>query len=506
MNVAVSLLEYLKKYDNAELKGLGGFKVKYTSAFHSFVNNTITPPARELMFSEDTSGDLSFVRYMADTEFISEETANTWISQFANGVVEKLNSFGTYRLGDLGVLNKDNEGRISFIPNTGLNLLEDGFAFTTLKDVKTFDKDGYIEPIRTREEIVEEEIIEELEETAQEPLIEQEEIISLKVKQPVDTPMIDLKDDDEEDLDEDDIETIDEEDSEERIFEEESKSLDIEFEESQDEIEERDEEEREESVSTHQDIEIESVEEQDEKISEYVSNIQKKKKVKVVGRKQKVWKRIFMIVFILIILMLGVLFAHYMCWLQGIEKLEPLNNKLEKIIGPKCKSDVEHVEDITPADLPEDNILLDEAEDDYELEDIEEAIEEEVEEPVVQTPKSAAKPAPKRSAKPKISGERDVPPTPTAEIDYTTPILIQEMSRRGFDVIGGTFSQRSNAEQTAREARSMGYDSYILQREKDGKPIYYVSYGSRDTYGAANNFMKQISNKTGSKDFYIISR
>ena len=73
------------------------------------------------------------------------------------------------------------------------------------------------------------------------------------------------------------------------------------------------------------------------------------------------------------------------------------------------------------------------------------------------------------------------------------------------DVIGGVYKDRANAEKKARKAKSLGYDSYIINRVKAGEQVYYVSYGSRRTLKEANDLAAKIKEKIGG-DFYVISR
>jgi Uncharacterized protein conserved in bacteria len=238
---------------------------------------------------------------------------------------------------------------------------------------------------------------------------------------------------------------------------------------------------------------------------------------KMPKRAKRFWKVISVIIFVLLLLCAFVIFAHYMCWLKKCPQCKTLSAKLNTFIVPKCDR-------VAPAKT----VVV------SPTQTATETSMEEVVTPTTQTPKeytvapvskekpakakadkqeknvktkseaktTKAKTTKKTAKKAKVSGEKDNPPQPTAEIDYTTPIMMQSVSRLGFDVVGSTATNRSTAEQAARVARSQGYDSYIIS--KNGK--YYVSYGSRRTSGEANIFMKQISKKSGDRGFYIISR
>ena len=195
--------------------------------------------------------------------------------------------------------------------------------------------------------------------------------------------------------------------------------------------------------------------------------------------------------------------AHYMCWTKNIKQLDPLTEKLNNYITPKCEEVKKTI--VIPVQTPTTQV---------EETPIEEELSSEIT-PVdetkaeVQATKKPTQPKKEVVAKPKPlkpTGEKDNPPKPTAEIDYSKPVTMQPVSRLGFDVVGGTFENLTNAQQAARKARSLGYDSYIVSKSQDEKTKYYVSYGSRRTMSEANSFMNTIVKKHGSSGFYIISR
>ena len=93
----------------------------------------------------------------------------------------------------------------------------------------------------------------------------------------------------------------------------------------------------------------------------------------------------------------------------------------------------------------------------------------------------------------------------TESVDNNSPVVVQNYSRMGFDVIGGSFSDKKNAERLARKAKSLGYDSYVLSKVKSGSPIFYVSYGSRRTLKEANDLMAKMIERLGG-EYYVISR
>jgi len=517
MNVSANLLEYLKKNDSAELIGIGTFRVSYTHASMSPITNTLTPPSRSITFVNELNDDLSFVQSMAKNEFISVDTAIKWVKQYSDSVKERIELSNICKLGDLGTLSKGIGKGYTFVPQEGLNLLDSAFAFSTLKSVKTFDQGDYIQPIITKEPIVEEPIIEH------------------KVEEPIQRVVlgtssnVDIKTDEEININEQNRErTFEKEENNEvnnSLNIEQTESKDIVFEErkaierdpSQFEQAQKEVEERLKKDGEKDDYEDEGKDEFDYKNSkkfrkEAKAIKEKNKKEKKAKRKRNrvLWKVLFIIVLLALLSFGALVFAHYMCWLKGNKTLEPITLRLNNFIIPKCDRVAEKTV-IIPVATPTVQVV--------------ETPTTEIETPTTEAPevkltaeqkekqkiaahdrKIAKEKAKKEADKLKPTGEKDNPPVPTAQIDYTTPITVQSVSRLGFDVVGGTFGDISNAQQASRKARSMGYDSYIVSKIKNDKPIYYVSYGSRRSMKEASDFMKKISKRSGDSGFYIISR
>ncbi len=523
MNVSANLLEYLKKNDSAELIGIGTFRVSYTHASMSPITNTLTPPSRSITFVNELNDDLSFVQSMAKNEFISVDTAIKWIQQYSDSVKERIELSNTCKLGDLGTLSKGIGKGYAFVPQEGLNLLDSAFAFSTLKSVKTFDQGDYIQPIITKEPIVEEPITEhKVEEPIQRVVIGTSSNVDIKTDE-----VININDrnqervfEKEENNEVDNSLNIEQTEAKNIVFEErEAIERDpFTFEQAQKEVEKR---------LKHQRKEEEKEENEGEEKDEFDYKNSKKfrKEAKVIKEKRKrekkinrkrnrvLWTVLFSIVLLVLLAFGALVFAHYMCWLKGNKTLEPITLRLNNFITPKCDRVAEKTIIIPIVVTPTVQVV--------------ETPTTEIETPTTEAPapevkltaeqkekqkiaahdrKKAKEKAKKEADKLKPTGEKDNPPAPTAEIDYTTPITMQSVSRLGFDVVGGTFGDLSNAQQASRKARSMGYDSYIISKIKNDKPIYYVSYGSRRSMNEASNFMKKISKSSGGSGFYIISR
>ena len=518
MNVSANLLEYLKKNDSAELIGIGTFRVLYTHASMSPITNTLTPPSRTITFVNELNDDLSFVKEMAKNEFISVETAMKWIQQYSDSVKERIESSNVCKLGDLGTLSKGISKGYSFTPKEGQNLLDTAFAFSTLKSVKTFDQEDFIKPIITKEPSVEEPIEEEKKiENIEKVVVGTYSNIEEKTNNEINS--FEEKEKSEQSHIQESGNSLNlEQIQEKEIVFEERKAIERDehkIKEAQEEVEKRLKELKDNDEENKDEFDFTNSEQYKKDIKEIK---EKKKKEKKQNRKRnkKIWKALFIIVLIILFAFGGLVFAHYMCWLKNIKQLEPITLRLNNFITPKCdkqsqkaivvpvaKPKVQVVETPTteietpttqavePAPVAEVKLTAQQKE--------KQKIE-------AQKKKIAKEKAKKEAAKLKPTGEKDNPPAPTAEIDYSTPITVQQVSRLGFDVVGGTFADKANAQQASRKARSLGYDSYIISKFKDNKPIYYVSYGSRRSMKEASDFMKKISQRSGDSGFYIISR
>ena len=498
MNVSSNLLEYLKKNDSAELIGIGTFRVQYTSASISPITNTLTPPCRSVIFTNDTNNDLGFAEDMAKKEFISLETAIKWISQYSDSLKERIELTGSCKMGDLGTISKGQNNKLIFSPIEGLNLLDSAFAFSTIKSVKTFNQGDYIKPIVTKEPIKEEIPFEE-----KKPI--EKEIIEINVKSQSKEILAGEEIKEAAERWEKEVNEVEElEEKVEILSVKEQETKEIVFNQSA----------TEDNPEINQEVNDECYDKSDCSNLNYKNSEEFLKKEKKRNKKEKrqrkerrkrnriIWAVLFSIILLGLLAFGSLVLAHYMCWIKGNKQLKPITNKLSVYITPKCNK-TESKTITVPVSSPTIEIVP----------QVETSTETVVEEKVVEENKTKAikqKPLTKKTTPKeevlKPTGEKDNPPTPTAEIDYSTPILIQPVSRLGFDVVGGTYENLSNAQQTARKARSLGYDSYIITKKADEKTKYYVSYGSRRTMREANTFLTNIGQKHGSAGFYIISR
>ena len=496
MNVAVNLYEFLKENDCAELVGLGTFYVSTQSARISSLTGEIRPPCRKLSFKSEENNNLNFVMSMAEKEFISHETALIWIKQYAESVKEKVESGKKVEIGELGTLSKDFYGNIVFEASEKLNLLDNSFAFAPLNDVKTFDNtDSAIDLIHTidpnvKEEVVEEKIVEE------EPVVIQIKEEKPEVKLPKETVQ----------HTEAVVFTQQEEvKAEEKVEQEvnlEVKAEETELKEIEKEVEIEDIKPADEDLRAKAQAIIDASKE--EKYTEEIEREKDKKKKKKKAKKRKK-RALLVILFILLFLLLacgGLVAAHYFGWLKDYKFMNPISEKLSVYIKPKTQKVV-----ALPVETQTETIVEEVVSEETATETVSEIALEEVKQNPIPKPvpiNQAKKKTTQTNNTPKQETEKKTESVEMSTVD-TSPVLVQNYSKLGCDVVGGVYKDKTTAEKKARKAKSLGYDSYILQRVQGGEQVYYVSYGSRRTLSEAEKLATKIKEKIGG-DFYVISR
>ena len=214
---------------------------------------------------------------------------------------------------------------------------------------------------------------------------------------------------------------------------------------------------------------------------------------------------LLIILFILLFLLLacgGLVAAHYFGWLKDYKFMNPISEKLSVYIKPKTQNVV-----VAPVETPTETIVEEEVSQETMTETASEIVLEEVKQNPIPKPKpinQAKQKTTQTKTTPKQEVEKKSEQVETSTVD-TSPVLVQNYSKLGCDVVGGVYKDKTTAEKKARKAKSLGYDSYILQRVQGGEQVYYVSYGSRRTLSEAEKLATKIKEKIGG-DFYVISR
>lgn len=509
MNVVENLYEYLKHNDRAEIPNLGTFIVRSISAQINELTGTIDPPCRKVVFEKTFENDKGFINFMAQREFISPSTAETWIKQSADSWASKMEKGESVELLNLGTLKKGYLGEYSFVADSGLNLMDDAFALETLKNIKTYDRPATnrIDLIHTKPEhnpvkdIEETEISDTKEEVTKTAPLSQEYRLNETQKQT------------EERITQHESTEIQTQASAPVNLTEKEEKLDTDISLSEQKMEQTTEVKQEESSQQQDIIQQEKTNNEtpivEERSSEYslqeeaerILNKHSHDKTKNKSRKKgkKVWRVIFWFVVALLLLCALFVGAHYMGWLKDIKPLKPITDKLAyyipirqteqkqkpaQPIATPTEEQLEQPMEVSPTQVLQEEVL------DHES----------INNPTKQARKNNVATNKKKQVK-----ETSAQPQPAPTQEDNTPVLVQNHSKLGFDVVGGTFDSKNKAENAVRKAKSLGYDSYVLSKIKNGSPIYYVSYGSRRTLQEANNLMQSMMTKMGGS-YYVISR
>lgn len=505
MNVVENLYEYLKHNDRAEIPNLGTFVVKTTSAQINELSGTIDPPCRKVIFEKTFDNNKDFINFMAQREFISPATAETWIKQSADSWASKLEKGETIELLNLGTLKKGYLGEYSFVAESGLNLMDDAFALEMLKNVKTYER-----PATNKVDLIH---------TKQEPIKDIEETKVVETKEDITESAPLSQENRVDETEEQTLERISQHEATEiqtqaskpvNLSEKEEKlDTDISLPEQKTEqtVEIKQETPQQETIPQEQsNKEAVLVEEKSNKydLQEEAERILNKhghdnKKIKIRRKSKKAWKVIFWFVVVLLLLCALFVGAHYMGWLKDIKPLKPITDKLS------CYIPIRQKEVKQPIAQPMQSITEEQTEQPLEVSPTQVLQEEILDYESINKPTKQARKNNTATNKKKQVNEATTQPQQAPVEEDNSPVLVQNHSKLGFDVIGGTFDSKKKAESAVRKAKSLGYDSYVLSKIKNGSPIYYVSYGSRRTLQEANNLMQSMMTKMGGS-YYVISR
>ncbi len=526
MNVAEDLYDYLKNNNRAEVVGFGTFYIKTSVAKINDAMGTITPPKREVLFTKEENGDMSFVNFMAVHEFISSQTAYTWIKQYSDSLIEKINNGKIVNLGKLGTIEKGLLGEYKFTPSEDLNLLGNSFALGTLRNVQTFDneptdikvapmetnktqlskEDSFIqtqnkieEQITNAQQLSEEQKIQETDTETQERIIQHSEAeIETTVAKPENITEEEFRSDIADESVEDKTEQTIERASE---FKDNVVVEDIKRKEENTEGESVEQS----SLSAKED---ELIKQAKKIIDKHNVGDNEQDKHKPSNRRKRFWMTMFWVVIVLLLLCVAFVFAHWMGLLKDIKTLDPITNRLSYYIPirePKVKQVAKPIV-VTPTETivetPTEEVI-----------DVEQEIE--------TTPQTiATNTTTQKTTNKKTTNKDNVKQTNTnqqntqqtltksqdeEEVIDNTPVVTQNHSKLGFDVVSGVYSNQETAKKQAQKAKRLGYDGYVINKIRGGTPIFYVSYGSRRTQKEAADLCTLIKNRLGG-DFYIISR
>lgn len=145
MNITELIVELLQNGQRVELPGIGTFDSTMQAPRHDTASGTYYPTTRNIVFSEQTSGDNAIVKSIAERECVNEQVAQQMWTNYIDALTDKIQRTGEHRFGELGTLSKAGSG-YAFSMADGVVIEAGGATGTTLQGVKTYDHSGSDDP------------------------------------------------------------------------------------------------------------------------------------------------------------------------------------------------------------------------------------------------------------------------------------------------------------------------------------------------------------------------
>lgn len=134
VNIGKSISELLYQFDCVIIPDFGGFVANYSGAKIQPIQNTFTPPFKQISFNRNlTSNDGLLANFIAETNNISFVEARKEIDDYVTSIINSLGKGEKVTLDKVGVLFLDPEKKIQFLPSNVANYLLDSFGFTAFK-------------------------------------------------------------------------------------------------------------------------------------------------------------------------------------------------------------------------------------------------------------------------------------------------------------------------------------------------------------------------------------
>jgi len=132
MKIGFYIGALLYQHDCVVIPGFGGFIANYTPAFINPVQNTFTPPSRQIMFNASLShNDGLLASHIARVEGIGFDQALIRITEEVALIQKEVRSGKSVILEGLGSLRANQEDSIIFTPGLFNNYLEDAYGLAT---------------------------------------------------------------------------------------------------------------------------------------------------------------------------------------------------------------------------------------------------------------------------------------------------------------------------------------------------------------------------------------
>ena len=125
------IIELLQIHDCVIFPNLGGFVAQYSPAKLNSINNTFTPPFKQILFNKNlTNNDGLLVNAIAQRHSISFQESNKKLSILLDNINNELDNSGKYLFEGIGMLFR-NQGVLNFKQQSE-NLLLDSFGLNPI--------------------------------------------------------------------------------------------------------------------------------------------------------------------------------------------------------------------------------------------------------------------------------------------------------------------------------------------------------------------------------------
>lgn len=134
VNISKSISELLYQFDCVIIPDFGGFVANYAGAKIQPIQNTFTPPSKQISFNRNlTSNDGLLANFIAETNGITFLEARNLIDAYVSSCVNILSKGEKVTLDKIGILFLDPEKKIQFLPSNAANYLLDAYGMTNFK-------------------------------------------------------------------------------------------------------------------------------------------------------------------------------------------------------------------------------------------------------------------------------------------------------------------------------------------------------------------------------------
>lgn len=129
MDISAHISELLFEHDCIIIPGFGGFVCSYAPAEIHAVENMVYPPSKAITFNRNLqNNDGLLVNYLASTEGLSYEAANSFVERWVEATKAMLNSGEVVLINKVGRFHNDIENNLQFKVDENINYLKASYG------------------------------------------------------------------------------------------------------------------------------------------------------------------------------------------------------------------------------------------------------------------------------------------------------------------------------------------------------------------------------------------